>query len=142
MDPHSLTANLIAVVDMSGKLISYCYQYQSGVRNAAQDAKKIRAEVTGLWGTLQRLLSLSQDEEEHQTSRLPALQALAQPDGLLTECQTELASLMTQMKPKTGWDKVQSSLVWPLKKAEVNEALNRIHRISNGLNLALTAENT
>jgi hypothetical protein len=32
--------------------------------------------------------------------------------------------------------------VWPLKKAEVNEALNRIHRISNGLNLALTAENT
>jgi hypothetical protein len=142
MDPLSLTANLIAVIDTTGKLISYCYQYQSGVRHASQDAKKIRVEVTGLLGTLQRLLSILEDEEEHQTARLPTLQALAQPDGLLTECQTELTSLMARMKPKTGWDKIQSSLVWPLQKGDVKEALDRIHRITNGLNLALTTENT
>jgi hypothetical protein len=70
------------------------------------------------------------------------LQALAQPDGLLTECQTELTSLMSKLKPKTGWDKIQSSLVWPLQKGEAKEALERIHRITDGLNLALTTDNT
>jgi hypothetical protein len=142
MDPLGLTASLIAVIETSGQLISYCYKYQSGVRHAAQDAKKIGSEATGLLGTLQRLLSIAQDEEEHHTARLPALHALAQPDGLLTECQTELTSLMAKMKPKTGWDKIQSSLVWPLQKGDVKEALNRLHRITMGLNLALTTEST
>jgi len=142
MDPLSLTASLIAVIETSGQIISCCYKYQSGVRHAAKDAKKISTEVTGLLGTLQRLLSIAQDEEERQTARLPTLQALAQPDGLLTECQTELTSLIAKVKPKTGWDKIQSSLVWPLQKGEVKEALDRIHRITNGLNLALTTENT
>lgn len=142
MDPLSFTASIIAVIDMSSKLISSCYQYQSRARHAAQDAKKIRAEAIELLGVLQRLLVIAQDEEEHQTARLPTLQALAQPNGLLTECQTELASLMMKMKPKTGWAQIRSSLVWPLKEADVNKAIDRIHRIKSDLNLALTADNT
>ena len=82
MDPLSFTASLIAVVEISAKLISYCCKYQNRVRHAAKDAEKIGNEITGLLGVVQRLLLICQDEEK--SIRLTTLHVLVQPGRVPT----------------------------------------------------------
>ncbi|KAF2218172.1 hypothetical protein BDZ85DRAFT_208628, partial [Elsinoe ampelina] len=57
-DPLSITASLIAVVQISGTIISFCYEYSQGIKDAPRDVKRILQEVRSTRDTSERVLSM------------------------------------------------------------------------------------
>jgi hypothetical protein len=47
MDPLSVTASVIAVIQLTGSVISAVYNYRKGAKNAPEDAAKIIQDLTG-----------------------------------------------------------------------------------------------
>ena len=48
MDPVSAAASIIAIIQISGSVISLCYQYISSVKDAHGDITKVLSEVASL----------------------------------------------------------------------------------------------
>jgi hypothetical protein len=140
MDPLSITASIIAMIQLSGVVINICYDYRSGVKNAPRDAATIRDEVASLRDVLEQLANAAEAEIAADSSRLTALELLNKPDGLLVKCRTELAALEAKLKPTTGWKAARRSLIWPLKEVDVRKSLDNIRNLKAHLHLALTAD--
>jgi ankyrin repeat domain-containing protein 50 len=64
MDPLSVTASAIAIIQISGTIISLCYDYRSRVKNATKEASRIVNELNGLRSVIDSLLLLLEDESE------------------------------------------------------------------------------
>src|ERR1700736_3669672 len=97
MDPLSITASLIAVLQISGTVISALYEYRSGVKSASRDAARVIAELNSLRSILESLLQAVEKEDIRTSSsggsggsRLANFQALTKPDGELKRCQADL----------------------------------------------------
>jgi hypothetical protein len=53
-----LAASVIAVVELSAKVASLCFEYYTNVKNARDDITCLQREADGLKVTLQQVLSL------------------------------------------------------------------------------------
>jgi hypothetical protein len=47
-DPFSVAASIIAVIQITGSLVSLCYDYRSGVNNAPKEMMQVTDEVFSL----------------------------------------------------------------------------------------------
>ena len=102
-DPFSITATIIAVIQLTGTVAHLCYQYGNAVKGAGKDAARIANQVEDLRGVLRQLLSIVHEEEEAGTHRLLAFDELTQPEGSLKQCYNDLDVLRTSLEPKTGF---------------------------------------
>ena len=138
MDPLSITASAIAVLQISGTIISSCYEYRSRVKNAKKDASRITNELNGLRIVIESLLSIVEDEKQDEPSS--TLKTLAQVDGPLARCRSDLDALAIKLTPKGGWRDTKAALMWPLKESEVMGVLQRIDSTKSTIQLALSAD--
>jgi hypothetical protein len=142
MDPLSITASVIAVLQLAGIIVSICYDYRSGIKNAPKDLMRIIDEVTSLRDVLERLVRLAESADASGPSRLSTLKLLNKPDGPLIKCQAELAALKKKLAPMSGLKAIGRVLGWPLKEGDVKKTLDNIGRFKATLSLALTADQT
>jgi hypothetical protein len=144
MDPLSIAASLIAVLQISGTVISALYEYRKGVKDASKDAVDIIEELNSLRRVLESLLIATEKEESRVegVSRLSTFRQLAEPNGELERCKTDLMALNAKLQPETGWGGLRRALKWPLKKSEVQSTLNSLHRAKGTLHLALSTDQT
>ena len=59
MDGLSGAASIIAVIDVSAKIISLCYQFSTTVRNSRKDIKRLQKKVSNIkdiFGQVEQLL--------------------------------------------------------------------------------------
>jgi hypothetical protein len=116
MDPLSLTASLIAVLQISGSIISSLYVYHSSAKSAGKEAARMIDEVNSLRGVLEGLLrAVDEDGTDNNdapgagngngggATRLRTLQQLAAPGGELERCRAELEALQAQLGVE-AWD--------------------------------------
>jgi hypothetical protein len=151
MDPLSITASIIAVLQATSAVVSICYDYSSAVEGSSWELLKIIDEVRGLRNVLESLEGLSRqaaDTGKGAESRLPSLELLCEPrTGLLARCLSELTDLDKKLQPP-GWGGPPGSkrraLVqasgWPLKRGAVEKSLANIGRLKETLSLAITAD--
>jgi hypothetical protein len=137
IDPLSITASAIAIIQVSGVIINTCYDYRSRVKNAGNDTSRIVSRLNGLRMVIETLFSLLEDETEKQTS---TLQILANVDGPMSRCRTELEALRKTLEPKEGWRGLNAAVLWPLKESEVNKVLQSINNTSSILQPALAVD--
>ena len=145
MDPLSVTASIIAVLQLTGTVVSLCYDFRSRIKNAPRDLKRIISEVISLRDVLERLVRLADSAEtagSNESTQLSTLKLLNKPDGLLVKCQAELTALEKKLKPAIGVKAVSKLLSWPLKERDVEKTLACIGRLKATLSLALTADQT
>ena len=142
MDPLSITASIIAVIQLTGSIVSAVYSYRRGIKNAPEGAVKIIQDLTGLSQVLEELLQLIERERSNKTSRLTSLEGLVGPDGPLESCQKTLQTLNRLLQPENGWRAVKQSMVWPLKKDYITNALDEIATAKVTIGLALTVDQT
>jgi ankyrin repeat domain-containing protein 50 len=116
MDPLSITASIIAVIQLTGSVISAAYNYRTGVNNAAEDAVRIIEDLTGLSQILEKLLKLLEKDRSTGSAQLASVNTLTRSDGPLEICQRRLAELKTKLQPQNGWRAVRKALTWPLKQ--------------------------
>jgi hypothetical protein len=140
MDPLSVTASVIAVIQLTGSVISAVYNYRKGVKNAPEDAAKIIQDLTGLSHILERLLQMIENERSTKVARLASLEGLVSPNGPLQLCQETLSTLNAKLQPENGWRAVKQSLMWPLKQDYIKNTLDQIATAKETIGLALTVD--
>lgn len=145
MDPLSITASVIAVATLCGQVVSICYEYQSGVKNASNDMIRITDEITNLRNVLESILKIAseaQNMDPPNTTKLSTLGLLIQPEGPLIKCEAELTILKKRLEPETGLKAIGKALSWPLRERETKKTLDKIASFKSILTLALTADHT
>lgn len=152
MDPLSITGTLIAVLQISGTVISALYEYRNGVKSASADAARIITELNGLRGILESLLQAVEKEDAASGSgaagsRLANFQALTHPNGELKRCQADLEAVSVKLGGDgvgslSGWKKVRQALVWPFKEKDVEKLLQSVERAKSTMQFALSADRT
>ncbi len=137
MEPLSVTASVVAVLQAAEAVISVCCNYRSASVGSSWEVSRILEGTRDLRKVL-RLLEEIADKAEARAiggnSDLPALAQLCDPEtGSLVQCLETLSSLENRLKPSSwsgpGGSK-RSNLVqamsWPLRKAETERTLDKI----------------
>ena len=140
MDPLSITASAIAILQISGTIISTCYEYRSRVKNESKDAGRIINELNSLRSVLDSLFVLVEDESEDELLEKSDLKNLAQDGGVLATCQGELEVLQKKLQPKEGWRAAKAAILWPLKESDVRKVLLDINSTKSTIQIALAAD--
>jgi hypothetical protein len=145
MDGLGLAASIIAVLDLSAKVASLCFQYSKAVRNAPSDIKRLCEELDRLNTTLEGAQQLLQGPNgaQLQTSQ-------RQRDGL-NGCSFQLVQLQTKLekKLKIGATRIQVmsgfgvyALKWPFESKNVDDIIMTLARYRDALSTALTIDQT
>jgi hypothetical protein len=132
MDPLSATASIIAILQLSSKVVAYLTE----VRDASKERKKCAVETSTLHSLL---LNLRFRLEEGSADRLwyTAVRALAVENGPLDQFKQALETLQTTITDGGRLKKASDALVWKFKKKEVASILNRIERLKTLVEIAL-----
>lgn len=138
-DPLSLIASLIAIAQISGEIVSLCYNYRSGIKGADASVARLISEVKSVRDMIENLIKLV-DDQSAQDSQLEAIAFLAVKDGPLTQALEELQALQVKLKPATGWRAIGKLLKWPLTEPEVVKTLARINRFKTTLVVASSTD--
>lgn len=77
MDPLSITASIIGVIQLTSAVISAAYNYRNGVKNAPEDAVKIIDDLTGLSQILEKLLKLIEKDRSTGSAQLRTVSSLS-----------------------------------------------------------------
>jgi hypothetical protein len=140
MDGLSAAANVIAVVDISAKIASLCFQYSVAVKNAKEDIGRLQRKVNDIKDVLGEIKQLLDGRDK---TRLSATHKLLES---LKECFLQLEELKTQLEPgKTR--KAMSrfgvrALKWPFTSKEVEKIVASLERYEQTFSLAFQVDQT
>ncbi|KAI9772157.1 MAG: hypothetical protein M1839_002528, partial [Geoglossum umbratile] len=133
MEPLSVTASIIAILQLSSKVIKYV----NGAAGAATERKRLRDEVRSCESILQRLKDEADDADEGKLW-LETIKALEAPDAPLYRLGVAFRVVIEILEPKKGLEKALSALKWPFDEKEVEKIFSTIEREKTLLALALT----
>jgi ankyrin repeat domain-containing protein 50 len=143
MDGLSVAASVIAVIQISSQILDLCRTYYINVKDARRNIERVRTEITSLQDVLTNVIDLTGDPN---SSSLRTLNILNQEDGLIQQCQLELADLAAKLEPREDKSRMRQfglrALKWPLTTQEVDKLLVTIGRHKASLTLALTTDQT
>ena len=123
MDPLSVSASIIALLQLSSTVIGYL----SDVKGGPRELQKLRLEVCSILP----ILSILQDEAEQAKSGgswSSTLLSLDVPNGPIQQFRVALERLETKLAPVKGWKKVGKAFNWPFEKEEILGILSSIER--------------
>lgn len=137
-DPLSVTASVIGILGLVGKVISSgyeIYQYYEDVKKAPKDIEKLMDELQSLIPVLTALRDYATTDPQLKT-----LQMLNGPRRPLQVCEQELQDLKQKLKPRKKLKGVMNALRWPLQEKETLRYISVIERHKNLFNLALAMD--
>jgi hypothetical protein len=143
MDPLSITASVIALIQISSTIISVCKGYISAVKDAPHDLRTCLIEVGSIKSVLEVLESLiPEDEDGARNSDIWIIvDKLKGSEGPLQGCMRALKAL-NSLLPLLEKEKPMklSHLAWPFKEGKARKLLEEIGRHKATISLALTTE--
>ena len=131
-DPLSVTASIIAVLQLTGTLI----RYLGNVQDATGYKTRLLLEVSGAKGVLETLRDLSQESVQGDPI-LSTLGLLVEP---LKHHESTLRKLENALAPAQGLRKLGKAFKWPFEKGEIMDILGNIERQKTLFGLALQAD--
>jgi hypothetical protein len=137
-----VSAAVIAILQLSGKIISACSAYISASRDAPKELKAILVEIQSLQAII-RVLDLTSPQSAPVDSGLEApLEAcratLAELSALLDRQKMESNPRNDAPAAKLALPTL-ASLAWPLKQHRVKALMDEISRYKASITLSLTA---
>ncbi|KAI9773868.1 MAG: hypothetical protein M1840_006094 [Geoglossum simile] len=141
----ALGASIIAVIQISDRIIGLTKYYIEAVHDAPRDLHVIRIEVSTLKAVFESL-KLLQDSEYTLSKNL---KKLGEKDGAVEGCRRavlELGKLLDPTPQSTNNGKRRriqatlSSLAWPFKESKAKKLLDEISRYKITITLSLSAE--
>ena len=151
MDPFSLCANVITVLQATYDIISICYDFRAALKQSPWGLTRVLDNVTDLRTILERLERLASEEEDlpqKSSSRRKNLELLSAPNsGPLACCRRELDRLSKILSPSslagaqgTKRHAFIRALGWRIKNQDIKVCLERLEKCKSTLSLALTAD--
>jgi hypothetical protein len=132
MDPLSVTASVIAILQLTGAVIGYL----NDVKDAPKECQQCATEASNLQSLLINLLyHLNQG---HTGDRwYTAVRALNVENGPLDQYKQALEQLQTRIEIRDGVQKVKRRLLWKFSKEEVARIQARMERLKSLISIAL-----
>ncbi|KAH8698504.1 ankyrin repeat-containing domain protein [Talaromyces proteolyticus] len=141
MDGLSAAASVIAVIQITGTVVSLCSDYLKAVKNAKHDIERLQGELIDLSTTLQGAQKLL---DSPRASKLETSQGFR---GALNDCSLQLKDLEAKLKGKL--EAVQiirsfkiRSLKWPLESKDVQNIIEIIRKSKHTFVSALNIDQT
>ena len=132
MDPLSVTASIIAVLQLSAKVLSYL----NDVKDASKDRAECAVEASSLYSLLLNLRFRLEGGDASQPWYV-AVRALAVENGPLDQFKQALQTLQARMTDGGRLKKAGDALMWKFKKEEVAGILARMERLKTLVEIAL-----
>lgn len=140
MESLSAAASVIALIEISAKITSLCFQYSVSVKNAKKDIECLQGKVSNISNVFEQVQQLLDGRDEMEPD-LP---------GSLKECllqvEKQLKNLKTQLEPgKTRKAMSQigvRALKWPFSRKEVEKLVASFESYEQICTLALLTDQT
>lgn len=144
MDGLSGAASVVAVVDISAKVASLCFQYSVEVKHAKEDIDRLHRKVKDTKNVLEKFQQLLEKQDKLQLS---TTRTLLDP---LQRCSQELkeleATLQANLEPSGRRKAMQRfgfrALKWPLTSKEVEKTVQNLEKYGHTFSLALEVDQT
>ena len=123
MDPLSISASIVALLQLSSTVIGYL----SDVKSSHKEQQKIRLELCNtlpMLSILQDQAQQAQDGDEWSSTLL----SLSAADGPIQQFREALERLEHRLAPVKGVKKVGKAFIWPFEKAEIQGILSTVER--------------
>jgi hypothetical protein len=138
MDGLSGAASVIAVIDISAKITSLCFQYSVAVKDAKKDIERLQRKVTDIKGVLEKIKHLLDGRDKARLSTAHML------SDSLKECFRQLKELKTELEP-VKIRKAMSrlgvrALKWPFTSKQVEKIVSGLERYEQAFALALQVD--
>ena len=132
MDPVSLTAGIIAIVQFTSTVVGYL----NDVNDAPKDRARCATEASNLFNLLTNL-KYRLEEADNDRSWYTAVRALTVDGGPLDQYKSALEQLQPKVSSGSGITRIGNRLVWKFSKQEVNDILSRMERLKTLVQIAL-----
>jgi len=134
MDPLSVTASIIAIVQLTNVVIGYL----NDVKDASRDRARCAIEASNV-SNLLITLKYRLDEASSNDGWYREVQALATANGPIDQYRSALVQLQSKLTPTatSGLKKIGNALTWKFSKEEVTNILARIERLKSLTQIAL-----
>ncbi|KAG7435661.1 Neutral trehalase [Fusarium oxysporum f. sp. raphani] len=140
MDGLGIVANIAAVLDLSAKVATLCFQYSTTVASARGDIKRLQSHVNGLAVALRAGKQLV---EGPNSRPLVASRELA---ASLQVCTDELRRVHNKLDPGTGHEAMHRfglrALKWPFNSKELEGIITNLERHEKTILLGLQIDQT
>jgi hypothetical protein len=134
-------ASIIAVIQITDRVISLCCSFVGKVRGAEKKALQMVNSVTGLKGFLEFLHMFVKDEEN--APRLPLLSSVCDAGGPLEVCITAWTDMEAKLRPLKRDDTgVLKPITWLWKSNEIAKMLKEIEEQKTYMMLAMQGDTT
>jgi hypothetical protein len=133
MDPLSAPASIIAILQLSSKVVGYL----TDVKDASKERTKCAVEASNLHSLLLNLRFRIEEESGDNTLWYTAIRALAIKSGPLDQFKQALETLQTKMTNGGRLKKAGEALIWNFKKEEIAGILDRMERLKSLIEIAL-----
>jgi len=135
MDPLSITASVIAVLQLTSTVIGYL----NDVKDAPKECQQCAIEGSNI---LSLLISLRYRLEQGQAGDawFTAVRDLNVENGPLEQCKQALEQLRAKVENQDGFQKIKRRLLWKFNKTEVAEILARMERLKSLVAIALESD--
>lgn len=140
MDGISGAASLIAVIEISAKIASLCFQYSVAVKDAKKDIDRLQRKVSDLKDILEGVKRLLDGQD---STPLSAAHKLV---GSLKDCFLRLEELQAQLDPGQTRKAMSRlgvrALKWPFTSKEIEKIVDGLERYEQTFILALQVDQT
>ncbi|WZH50304.1 LOW QUALITY PROTEIN: Vegetative incompatibility protein HET-E-1 [Fusarium acuminatum] len=135
-----VASSVIAVVELSVKVLSLCLQYSREVKNAKDDIERLRKEVASFKATADELKALL--EGPHGK----ALKTSQQLVSVIENGHSTLGKLEQRLQPSTGRKAMSRfgmrALKWPFERKDVEGTIQNLEHCRTNISLALNIDET
>jgi hypothetical protein len=133
MDPLSMTAGIIAVLQLTSTLTSYINE----ARNATAEQANVAVEASNLYGLL-TTLRFRVEAGRWDDQWFNQVKLLGIENGPLDQFKDILETMVDKLSSSRKRDQIKSALLWKFTKREVENALARMERLKSLISCALT----
>lgn len=131
-DPLSITASIIAVLQLTGVVVKYL----NDINDGSKDRHSILVEISSINGLLFSLKDLACRAESGETW-LATVRLLNVSGGPLERFESSLKQLKEKLAPGAGLSGVARALSWPFQRGEIKGILATVGRLKQLFILAL-----
>lgn len=140
MDGVSAAASVLALVEISAKMVSLTVEYATQVKNAKEDIARFRVELDAFVKVLQSLHELAQNPE---AAKLATFRSLAES---IQQCKLDLQLMQKNLEPSKGRKTMSRygvrALKWPFESRELYNRIAILERYKSTFSAALDADQT
>ena len=136
MDPLSITASLIAII----QLATTATQFLKEIKSGSGDRIRLREEIRAT-SCLLEILRDRVDDADALGQDLSSIKSLNVPGGPLDQMSIALRKLMKKLAPENRLLKKSQAVLWPLSIGDVKDFLDTIERQKAAFNLAIQNDN-